>query len=170
MLARTNELGPGTWRFEPGMLFRSESKWWGDGGPRKAPHNGLDIRSYEEAAGRITTLDGSTRVPAAGDAVVANIIKDFLGYSVFVSHGAAKGEAGLFSAYGHIVPEAGLSPGASLSKGTVIGRLAEYHGMPVPPHLHLSLFEIGSDVAVERLDWSGLEVTEGVRFMDPAEL
>jgi len=170
MLAMTNGLNPGSWRFEPGMLFGANIRWWGQGGPRKAPHNGLDIRKYEESSGRVIALDGSSRAPAARDGEVINIIKDFLGFTVFVSHKGTTGGARLFSAYGHIVPEAGLSPGAGLSKGEIIGTLSEYDGMPVPPHLHLSFFEIQAGIAREHLDWDELEGAEGVRFIDPGDL
>jgi hypothetical protein len=45
-LVRVNTLSFSKWVFEPGMLFLSEMKWWGDKGRRRHRHNGLDLHSY----------------------------------------------------------------------------------------------------------------------------
>ena len=164
MLASINGFGPGSWKFKPGMLFGADTKWWGDdGGTRKTPHNGLDIRLYKESSGGIISLVGSSLVPSAGDGEVLTIIEDFLGYSVFVAHGLTEGGRTLVSAYGHIVPEEGLDAGARLSRGDIIGSIAEYEGMQVPPHLHFSVL-ILSD-GFKELDWGIVE--NNAVFLDP---
>jgi hypothetical protein len=110
-------------------------------------------------------MDGSSRVPASGDGEVINIARDYLGSSVFVSHGEGSGKT-LVSALGHMVPAEGLEPGAHLGKGDIIGKLSEYDDMPVPPHLHISLFRAeAGDLA--GIDWQGLRASGSTRFIDP---
>jgi len=167
LLAEINGFGPGEWLIEPGMDYGSWRKWWSGSGTRTSEHNGLDLRIYREASGRDIYLDGRDRVPAGGEGEVINIAKDFLGKSVFVSHGRDESGAALVSAYGHIVPEEGIGPGTRLVKGDIIGKLSEYAGMPVPPHLHLSLIRM-SGLKAEKLNWTLLGTSDRVEFLDPA--
>ena len=53
------------WIFHPGMRFQASDKWWGDQGRRAAPHEGLDLYSFADAAGRVKTVDQHTQIPAA---------------------------------------------------------------------------------------------------------
>lgn len=46
-IVRINSLQFNKWIFDPGMLFKSGSKWWGDKGDRTEWHNGLDLFRYE---------------------------------------------------------------------------------------------------------------------------
>jgi len=163
MLADTNGLGPGFWKFEPGMLFKAEAKWWGDGGPRDEPHNGLDLRCYKQESGTMVSLGSGSMVPVAADGEVVSIVRDFLGYSAFVAHGPGKSGTVSVSAYGHIAPVDGLVPGVCVSKGHIIGKLSEYEGMAVPPHLHVSFFAMPE--GFHELDW-GVIGQEAV-FVDP---
>jgi len=166
MLADTNGFGPGEWLMGPGMRFGSWRKWWSGNGTRTSPHNGLDLRIYREASGREVYLDGRDIVPVCRDGEVINIVKDFLGHSVFVMHGKDANGAALVSAYGHIVPAEGLLPGVRLTRGGTIGKLSDYIGMPVPPHLHISLIESGlSDL--RGLGWEELGTSDSIRFLDP---
>ena len=116
-------------------------------------------------------LDGSTVVPAADDGEIINIIKDFLGHSIFISHGPAKGGSVIISAYGHLAPSGSLSPGVQVKRGDIIGSLAQYDGMPVPPHLHLSIIEAKVGEQMDDLSdfstWESLLESESVVFIDP---
>ena len=67
------------------MGFGATGKWWAEG-MRATPHNGLDMRLYEDADGREAALDEATLVPTMDDGEVVAIIRDFLGESVFVAH------------------------------------------------------------------------------------
>ena len=73
------------WVFEPGMLFLSESKWWGDKGERGHRHNGLDIYSYETADGTRKTLRRDTNIPIIYEGRIVRSIKDFIGYTPLCS-------------------------------------------------------------------------------------
>jgi hypothetical protein len=170
MLAECNGLPPGEWRIEPGMGFGSDQMWWSGGWRRSTPHNGLDLRSYKMASGEVLYLDGTGVIPVAENGEIINIIRDFLGFSVFVSHEEDGSGVKFVSAYGHIVPGEGLETGAHLRRGDIIGKLSEYEDMPVPPHLHISLIEADAK-AVSGLDWPQIENAggraRGLRFLDP---
>jgi hypothetical protein len=51
------------WFFYSGMLFGSDEKWWGKGGERPEPHEGLDICYYKNKAQSLCKLDGQIKVP-----------------------------------------------------------------------------------------------------------
>jgi len=165
MLSDINGLGPGAWQFEPGMLFDAETKWWGNGGLRNVLHNGLDLRYFKQGSGKMVTLGCESLVPVAGEGVILNIAKDFLGFSIFVSHGDDGRGRTLVSAYGHIVPEEGVAPGACVPGGHIIGSLAEYEGMPAPPHLHLSVFTLPG--GLHETNWGSIE--QDAVFLDPLD-
>ena len=109
LLASANGFAEGGhWEMEPGMGFGSRDKWWPAKDPHRpeGPHNGLDIRQYS-AQGQHWILGTDSVVPVAEDGKIISIIKDFLGYSIFVSHGeiSETPSGGVISAYGHIVPD-----------------------------------------------------------------
>ena len=53
------------WAFYPGMLFRSEAKWWGDWGIRTRPHEGLDLCLYQDTDGKVRSLDATVNIPVS---------------------------------------------------------------------------------------------------------
>lgn len=165
MLADINGFPPGQWVLEPGMGFGDRIKWWGDRGPRAAAHNGLDLKFYREAGDNVRFMDGRSLVPVMAEGEVINIVSDFLGRSVFIAHGDDNGLT-LVSAFGHLIPNDEIVPGAHLKRGDIIGKLSEYDGMPVPPHLHYSLIESGS-ADIRGIDWPTLETSGSTRFLDP---
>lgn len=169
-LARANGYNAGRWLAVPGMGFGDEARWWGDCGPRGEPHNGVDFREYEYATGGIVCLGAGSVVPVLREGEVVAVIKDFLGHSVFVSHGPAGGGGGgevLLSACGHIMTAAGVEPGLLLRASDMLGRVSEYEDMPVPAHLHLSLLIVAEGTELSSLRWAGLETRGDVRFLRP---
>ena len=67
------------WVFQPGMRFQALQKWWGDQGPRAAPHEGLDLYSFEDGAAWSTLWISHTQIPAAFAGHIVKIQPDFLG-------------------------------------------------------------------------------------------
>ena len=74
------------WLFHPGMFFLDENKWWGDGGRRRVPHEGVDLCFYRTAGAENRRLAPRTRIPAMADGRVLAIIDDFLGKSIILHH------------------------------------------------------------------------------------
>ena len=85
------EAGFHRWAFHPGMLFGAREKWWGDRGARPTPHEGIDLCLYTNEPGHLLELGESTRIPVMLDGEVTKIEKDYLGQSVYVSHGIDDG-------------------------------------------------------------------------------
>ncbi len=158
------------WVFQPGMRFQALQKWWGDQGRRAAPHEGLDLYSFEAENGRIKTVDQSTRIPAAFAGQIVKIQPDFLGKSIFMSHaGVTPGERRLLSAFGHTVPRQSLSIGDYVAEGEVIGTISGFPGKATDllPHLHLTFAWVPADVSPDRLTWKNLGNDPGISLIDP---
>jgi hypothetical protein len=67
---------------------------------------------------------------------VVKVGDDFLGQSVFVSHGAYDNDGSqLHTIYGHIKPRGRMDPGERLSDGDIIGTIADARksGGAIPP-------------------------------------
>lgn len=158
------------WVFHPGMLFQALGKWWGDQGPRAVPHEGLDLYSYEAASGRVKNLDQQTKIPAAFSGQVVKIDRDFLGKSIYISHGIyADDGRQLLSAVGHTVPREGLKTGQQVAPGEIIATVAGFSGKKssLPPHLHLTFAWVPADFRLEQLTWKNLGQDPRIRLIDP---
>lgn len=165
-LAAANGLSVKRFVFQPGMLFGSMEKWWGQG-RRRERHNGLDLREFEFNNGRKGVFGGGRSVPAVHDGVAVKTEKDFLGQTVFLAHDFLEEGKRLYTIYGHMAPVA-LAAGERVRVGAILGRVAEYEGMKVPAHLHLSVALIPPAVRPQELTWEFLLKAEGVVFLDPA--
>jgi hypothetical protein len=169
-LVRLNSLQFDRWVFEPGMLFRSESKWWGDKGDRGHRHNGLDLRSYETADGTRKTICRDTKVPIIYEGRIVRRIKDFIGSTLFAAHEIYDSEAQLFTIYGHVTQTADIFPERLLGEGTAIATLAGTESMKVPHHLHISAALIPKTVPTESLTWKTLDEAGDIIFLDPRHI
>lgn len=169
-LVRLNALRFVKWIFEPGMFFRSEIKWWGDKGPRGHQHNGLDLVLYEAADGTIEALGKETKVPIVYDGRIVNVIKDFLGYSVFAVHDIHIDGSRLYTIYGHVLPDPGVSVGNLLSEGSMIGAIAGDSDTEVPSHLHISVAFIPEALPPKGFTWDLLDNNDSVLFIDPQRI
>jgi murein DD-endopeptidase MepM/ murein hydrolase activator NlpD len=161
------------WVFQPGMRFQAREKWWGDYGPRAVPHEGIDLYSFETTGGRVANVDQRTQIPAAFAGQVVKIAPDFLGQSIFISHGIyADAGRHLLSAVGHTVPREGLSPGQAVAAGEIIGAVAGVGGKKasLPPHLHLTFAWVPKNFRLEQLTWDNLGHDPGIRLIDPLAL
>jgi hypothetical protein len=158
------------WVFQPGMRFQASEKWWGDRGRRPAPHEGLDLYSFADEAGRVKTVDPQTQIPAAFGGHIAKIHPDFLGKSIFMSHEIfAQGDRRLLSAFGHTVPRDTLKVGQYVAAGESIGTIAGIFGKStdLPAHLHLTFAWVPADVTPDRLTWKNLVDDPGITLIDP---
>ena len=158
------------WVFQPGMLFQAVQKWWGDQGPRAVPHEGLDLYSFEEALGRVKTVDHHTQIPAAFAGQVVKIDRDFLGKSIYISHAIyTDGGRQLLSAVGHTVPRDGLQTGQQVAAGEIIAAVAGFPGKKtnLPPHVHLTFAWVPQDFRLDQLTWKNLGHDPGIRLIDP---
>jgi hypothetical protein len=158
------------WVFQPGMRFQALQKWWGDHGRRAAPHEGLDLYSFEDGRGMIKTVDQSTQIPAAFAGHIVKIQPDFLGKSIFMSHaGVTAGGRRLVSAFGHTVPRNSLRTGHYVAEGEVIATISGFPGKKTDllPHLHLTFAWVPADFSPDRLTWENLGNDPRIRLIDP---
>ena len=172
MLARNRPRMDGfkSWVFHPGMLFQALGKWWGDQGLRAVPHEGLDLYSFEEALGRVKTLDQQTQIPAAFAGPVVKIDRDFLGKSIYISHAIYTDDGRqLLSAGGHTIPREGLKTGQQVAAGEIIAAVAGFPGQKsnLPPHLHLTFAWAPKDFRLDQLTWKNLGHDPGITLIDP---
>ena len=168
-----HEAGFHQWVFRPGMLFGAVEIWWGQGGNRDRPHEGLDVCCYRDRRGRVHALDTAIRVPVMYEGEVAAILEDFLGLSVFVRHGIHDGEGRwLYTVYGHTGPVGGVRPGRTLEEGDVLGTLAGRRGgkTGAPPHLHLTVAWVQQSVSGEALDWETMADPRWALLLDPFDV
>jgi murein DD-endopeptidase MepM/ murein hydrolase activator NlpD len=168
-LVRENHLSGGDlaeWVFWPGMLYGAQDMWWGDRGPRAAPHEGLDLCLYSDRLGGIHRLHEGTRIPALVGGVVVRMLDDFLGRTVVVER-PLPGGARFYAIYGHTVPRAGLDLGQAVRAGEVVATLADASRSRTNalPHLHISLGWTRGAIPVDRLDWGTIPVV--LALLDP---
>ena len=171
--ARANELGVGgfrEWVLHPGMLFRASRTWWGDGGARPAPHEGLDLCYYCDRENRTHRLGGQARVPALYEGVVMGIAPDFLGHSVIVRHDLSGcDDVVLCTIYAHTIPQRGTRVGKRVRQGDVVACLADVSARQssAGPHLHLSIALAPKGLACEELDWEEIGDPQRMTLIDP---
>jgi len=173
LLVSTNDLERKAfkeWSFRPGMLFSAKDRWWGDGGARTTPHEGLDIAFFKTATSDMCRLPEGAKVPAIFDGEVVKICRDFLGKSIFVKHKTiGMGTSHLVTIYGHTEPRCAVEPAAQIAEGDIIATVAAAaaKGVPVPSHLHISLAWIPDSLSLQRLGWEDIGNQKGLVLLDP---
>lgn len=159
------------WFFYAGMMFGGEEKWWGRGGQRPEPHEGLDICYYTNELGKRCRLEYPTRIPAVDDGTVYAISEDdYLGKSIFVRHDYRDSNSlFLHSVYAHAIPSPGLCADQPVTRGEVIASMADIRdrGLAIPGHIHLSMVFLPEDYPTDRLKWQILGLSYEVRLVDP---
>lgn len=159
------------WFFYSGMLFGSDDKWWGKGGVRPSPHEGLDICFFHDSLGGLEKLDGSVLIPVMDDGVVFDISSDdFIDSSIFVRHDH-KDSNGCFlhSVYAHSHPASGLSPGQTIRYGDVVASMGDpkKRNLTIPAHIHVSMVYLPEDYPKDLLSWNILSMSYQARLVDP---
>ncbi|MDM8525394.1 M23 family metallopeptidase [Desulfococcaceae bacterium HSG8] len=170
---RLNEKGFQEWLFLPGMLFHESEKWWGKGGFRPSPHEGVDICFYKNNSGQQITLDETAEIPVVYDGEIVKIGKDFLGKSVYIRHNNICDADGrnLYTIYGHTKPYDTIYPGTLVSEGDVIGKISDGNKrINLLSHLHISMAWIPASCPCETLDWKMLGDPGRVSLLNPLEV
>ncbi len=173
ILSEINELSKGIpvqWQFHCGMLFLAENKWWGDFRARQSVHEGIDITYYATAAGKRRKFDESIMIPSMGNGVVLNICKDFLGETIVIQPfwQEKKLKARKLLAYAHVKPRKNIRIGSVVSEKSVLANVCGTEKNPcLPPHLHLSCFEVPENIPFYKLNWNLFSKDDCVRFIHP---
>ncbi len=158
------------WLFQPGMEFAARETWWGARKPRPAPHEGVDLYCFADAAGRISRLDATIQIPATFGGTIARISRDFLGQSIFLRHEifSADGRQ-LITAYGHTRPLATLALGQTVAAGEIIGAIAAApdKNSKIPRHLHVTLAWVSAMLPSASLSWKNLGADPNITLIDP---
>ena len=161
--------GLARWAFVPGMNFGSTVKWWGGGGQRAQPHEGVDLCLYKDRQGKLCRLYEGARLPAMVGGTVVRLCDDFLGRSVMVERDLP-GQGKLYVMYGHTAPRPDLEVGQSVQEGEVVALLA-----PLPssrtsilPHLHVSLGWSPDAVPADQLEWE--RIPDVLTLLDPVQV
>ena len=173
MLIGANGLDPvdfDGWIFDPGMLFGSLDKWWGDRGQRDFPHEGIDIGLYQNRARQVLLLGPQTRIPVMYTGVVRALFQDYLGQAVIVEHPSMGGAPKTFlSVYAHTRPLAGLQVGTTLKRGDILATIADTRKSKakILPHLHFSLGIPAAHLDYEQFVWNIMRDPEQVVLLNP---
>jgi murein DD-endopeptidase MepM/ murein hydrolase activator NlpD len=157
--------------FDRGMCFGDREKWWGRGGERDLPHEGVDILYYRERGGETKRLLPGTLVPAAYSGELVLVIDDLLGKSLFLRHDRKTSGTPLYSIFAHVRPLENIIPGQTVTAGEPVAEIAELPGknFHVYPHLHLSMALIDKDLDPADISWEIIGKSEKIRLLDPVE-
>jgi hypothetical protein len=174
MLISSNALaerGFHAWAFYPGMLFLSRDTWWGNGGMRDRPHEGVDLCFYKDREGIIHHLtDTPVAIPVLYEGTLVHLVEDYIATSLFVLHDIydTKGNQ-LYTIYGHTDPSEELTQGASVKEGSIIATIADAgkKKAKMSSHLHLSIAWIPPSYPPERLNWKSLADQDTVLLVNP---
>ena len=160
IIARTNRLYHSddsvTWLFHPGMLFLSRDKWWGDYRYRHTEHEGIDITFFSDGKEKIGQFSDRFKIPSFSDGRLIQICSDFLGQSMVVElPDRCSRYHRTVLVYAHVTPLTRMAAGVSIKKHEVIATACGTAKNPqLPPHLHLSCFEILKKIPAPEMNWS----------------
>lgn len=161
------------WVFLPGMLYQAPDKWWGNGGKRDHPHEGLDLGLYRDRQGNIRQLDEPTQIPAMYGGKIVKVLDDFLGKSVIMEHALADNEPRMvITIYGHTVPVENLKAGRPFNQGDIIATLANRKKSKtnINPHLHISTGWNLRPGSYENLNWNTIGTSDTLTLFDPLQV
>ncbi len=167
-----NRRGFEAWAFLPGMLFNAGDKWWGDGGKRTLPHEGVDFCLFKDRGGRFLRLGEGTTIPAMYSGTVVAILDDFLGTSIVIEHWLPRHGSPFLTIYGHTIMREALQLEGGVREGEVIGTLAgsRKHKVHISPHLHVSVARPSERAAYDGLAWRDLNNPGLFTMIDPLDV
>ncbi len=161
------------WSFYPGMLFNSIDKWWGTGGRRDKPHEGIDVCLFQGKTGSIKYLNKTAKIPAIYNGTIVQIINDYIGKTVFVNHAIydRKGNQ-LYSICGHVEPYNGAASGADIDEGKIFATIADNGNIRVKmlPHVHVSVAWIPGNFPAEKLSWDIMHDDSLITLLNPLDV
>ncbi len=172
-ITRINDLGKGNpvrWHFHCGMLFLTNNKWWGDFKLRNSIHEGIDITYYKTAQEKWQQLNETILVPAMESGIVLNICDDFLGKTIITQPFLPMNNSDnrILLAYAHIEPWNDIQKDSIVLEGSSIATLSHTKKNPqLPPHLHLSCFEIPKSIPDNELNWNLFSKSKVVQLIHP---
>ncbi len=154
----------------PGMEFMSKVKWWPDSGVRPTLHEGVDFCYYQKESGEEFVFTPEIQVPVMAEGKIAAVCKDYLGQTVFVDH-LHDSPLRFLSLYAHMDPRYDLQAGLRVQAGDIIGTIAETTGRKnrMPSHLHLSLMQVGKEVAPASFTWDMICNSQRSSLLDPLQ-
>ncbi len=161
------------WAFYPGMLFNAQDKWWGDGGRRASPHEGIDICLYRDSSGAIQFIPKAARIPVIYAGQVKRILDDYLGSTLYLAHEIYDSRGNqCYTIYGHVAPCAGIAPGDSIRDGEIVAAIAdtEDRKINILPHVHISVAWIPESFPSEQLNWSMLNQASVITLLNPLDI
>ena len=161
------------WAFYPGMLFNAQDKWWGDGGRRASPHEGIDICLYRDSSGEIQFIPKAARIPVIYAGQVKRILDDYLGSTLYLAHEIYDSRGNqCYTIYGHVAPCAGIAPGDSIEDGEIVAAIAdtEDRKINILPHVHISVAWIPESFPSEQLNWSMLNQASVITLLNPLDI
>lgn len=167
---KISEYGFKTWLIEPGMGFRDSNKWWGKFGKRPSPHEGVDLRKYNDHQGKTRTLKPGSLIPVIWSGQVKKVMDDLVAKTVIISHKIPDSFGkNLHTFYSHINPGKTIQIGAMLSSGAIVGQIAAPQRFSkCPSHLHLSAAWIGTNISDNDLCWEEFSTNENIIPVDPS--
>jgi len=161
------------WAFYPGMLFNAQDKWWGDGGRRASPHEGIDICLYRDSSGEIQFIPKAARIPVIYAGQVKRILDDYLGSTLYLAHEMYDSRGNqCYTIYGHVAPCAGIAPGDSIRDGEIVAAIAdtEDRKIHILPHVHISVAWIPESFPSEQLAWERMNPRHRIVLVNPLDV
>lgn len=161
------------WVFHSGMLFASCEKWWGKGGVRDRPHEGLDMVLWRDDRGLTQRVEAGVVVPALYAGEVVMVEQDYLGDSLYVRHAIDDGGGRtLHTVYGHIRVGSTIGRAGKVTAGEAVGSVADprHRGRQTPAHLHLTAAWIPDRLAADELNWDSIGALGLEALIDPLEV
>lgn len=147
------------------MLFGSKTKWWSEG-KRNTPHEGIDICYFLNSSGEIEKIDPNISIPAIETGEVLGIVKDFLGYSIFVLS-EIDGNKYVW-AFGHMDLKKDLMSGRIVLKGEILGGISQAKNKKVPSHLHITMARLKA--YPKQINWNTITDKAYFKLMDPLDV
>ena len=161
------------WAFYPGMLFQSVERWWGNGGFRDKPHEGIDLCLYNDQSGSARALDKAARIPVMYRGCVKSIIVDYIGKTVFMSHDIHNDTGSQFyTIYGHVEPLARIKRGVVFEEGAIVASVSgtEDKRLKIFPHVHISVAWIPESFPAENLEWKIMNESSDIILLNPLDV
>jgi len=155
------------------MMFRSMGKWWNGGGVRPVPHEGLDLCFFVNSQNDKFRLDETTDVPLIYDGIIVQVMDDYLGKTVIVSHHPdGKTQSSLLTIYGHVFPDDNLRVGDKINEGDVFATISgvDNRQTTLLPHLHISLARPDMLPPADQLTWELLNKIDRSVFINPIDV
>ncbi len=157
------------WILYPGMLLGSPEKWWGRGGSRTSPHEGIDLCCYSSTKAGEMAVQPGMKVPSPYSGTVVGTVDDFIGKSVFIRHEEISNlDRHFFTLFGHTKLQSIVNPGTELKACEMVATIAppRVGQRDLPCHLHLSQAWIHDSLSPDTISWETISDAR-IMLVDP---